>query len=215
VKNIITVLFFFLLALTCNAQSNINLLDSSLGKRVFKADFTAPITGNVTVGYEQVVGKNITLDFKLGIIGIGIYDYYYDNTFGAFLKAGPCLYIVPNYGTDRNENFSLLQGTYIKPTLAFSTFSFDNEEYQCKLYCDTPFKEKRIVQTTTAILLDVGHQFVFKKTIAFNFYTGFGYGFSLNHFGWYDQYQFAYYKAGGDVVTCVDGGVEIGLVFKK
>src|SRR5258706_10303793 len=67
--------------------------------RIIKTDFFAPLTGNLSFGYEQPLKNSITLDGELGITGVGV---IHDNLHpaGIFLKVGPKFYFSPDYTFD-------------------------------------------------------------------------------------------------------------------
>lgn len=169
-------------------------------------DFLAPMTGNFTFGLESYLGKEISLDIRLGLIGVGKHQDYYDNLQGFFVKVQPNFYITPNYKLDNYSVQSNMQGTYFSPVLIVGNFSYNRPYY----YNPGAYKI-----TTGALLMNLGHQFVYKNAFSFNIYGGAGYSavYSSNGNAHYEDYLFSHARFEGLPLT-LDGGFEIGFLFK-
>lgn len=196
-----------MLAFNC-AQAQTFFPGDTLKKKNFQitTDFLAPMTGNFTLGLESYVGNGLSLDIRIGLIGIGKVDYF-NQLSGIFVKVQPNFYITPNYKPDNYAVQSNFQGTYFSPVLIIGGFSYTQSTYYSH-------GENQI--TTEALLINLGHQFVYRNTISFNVYGGAGYSAvqSKNANSYYNDYLFSHARIDGDLGFTVDGGFEIGILFK-
>ncbi len=169
-------------------------------------DFLAPMTGNFTLGLESYMGNEISLYIRLGLIGVGLHENY-DKLQGFFVKVQPNFYITPNYKLENYSVQSNFQGTYFSPVIIVGNFSYNRNNY----YNSGEYKI-----TTGALLINLGHQFVYKNTFSFNIYGGLGYTaiYSSNGNGRYESYLFSHTTFDADVPIAFDGGFEIGFLFK-
>lgn len=142
--------------------------------RVFKFDFFSPLTGNLTFGYEQVLSNKITLEGNIGIIGLSLVDDD-RNGKGIFIKAGTRLYFTPDYLLEGMKRYNDFQGAYFKPEIIYSGFGFD---YDVITSIGT-YVKKRGTNNSIALMLNLGKQWVFAKTISLDLHGGIGYGTSF------------------------------------
>jgi hypothetical protein len=89
-----------------------------------KVNFLSPLFNHLCFGYEGLVKKGMSTEFKLGIIGVGNdnVEEQYSNTSGAYFKAGVKFINAPNYVVKGMKRTHPLRGGYIKPELIYSVF---------------------------------------------------------------------------------------------
>ncbi len=179
------------------------LADSLVKKKVVKMDFFSPLTGNLTLGYEQYFNNFTGIEAKIGIIGIGIQTDY--EASGVFLKVGPKFKLKPNYAVDGTFSTHPLRGTYIKPEIAFSSFQF--EEQFDDVFID---QDKKDI-TSFAILINFGNQYVLGNIMTFGWHLGLGYGFSSDDG---QGYYFGYVAGTKEFPIAYSNGVSIGFLLK-
>jgi hypothetical protein len=127
-----------------------NLLVPAIVKnRIIKIDFFSPLTGNTTLGYEQVFANSITLTGDIGIIGASLAPIS-SQAKGVFVKAGTKFYFSPDYLIDGMKRFNDFQGTYFSPQIIYSGFGFD--------YNMVSYRTDRGVNNSFALMLEFGKQ---------------------------------------------------------
>ena len=191
--------------------------------RIIKTDFFAPITGNLSFGYEQVLKNSITLDGEIGIIGVGFID---DNLHpaGIFLKMGPKLYFSPDYTFDGMHRFNDLQGAYFKPEIIYSGFAFDYDHLN---QSGSAITNDRGTNHSFALMLNFGKQWILAKVVSLEMYAGIGYGGSIVNapgaygYGSYSlnendmiPYKYSHLQTGSQVPLAFDAGLNIGILIR-
>lgn len=162
-------LTIILFSLSGFAQSE-NILQAPVIKnRIIKVDFFSPVTGNLSVGYEQILTNNITLEGNIGFIGVSFIDDNL-NPKGLFIKGGPRLYFTPDYTMDGMKRYNDFQGMYFNPELIYTGFGFDYNYYSY-----LPGKQRGI-NNSIALMLNFGKQWVLAKVLTLDIYAGIGYG---------------------------------------
>lgn len=155
------------------AQSDI-MIPADIKNRIIKLDFFSPLTGNLTLGYEQALTNHITLKGHMGLIGVSFVDF--DHTKGLFLKAGPKLYFNPDYVLEGMKRFNDFQGAYFNPEIIYSGFSFDYDSYNAATGINS---EQRATNNSIAVMLNLGKQWVLSGIISLDLHAGIGYGTSF------------------------------------
>lgn len=177
--------------------------------RAIKVDFLAPLTGNFTIGYEMVMGHNINLDLRLGIIGLGTDPGDY-NPFGAFIKVGPKLLIDQEWTIEGMRRTHPLMGKYIKPEVIFSSFSRDNWSYTWNNNYLVADDNQRIQISSIAVLINYGKQVIVGDKFVFDYHFGLGYNYSTDEDqGWY----FSHPGAPPEFPIAVSAGILLGYCF--
>ncbi len=168
-RNLILVVLIFVFTIEAKSQLTTNEVTAAKPfNRSFAIQPFSPITGSLKLNYSQVVVKNLTLDFGIGIVGPNTGNVS-TNSSGMTAKSGLKMYFSPDYYTDDMKKFSDFQGAYFEPELAVSVFNYNY------LYEST---SKQIV--SSAILLNFGKQRVVGNRFLIDTWAGFGYCFGGN-----------------------------------
>ncbi len=171
-------------------------------KQAIKVNFLAPLTGNMTFSYERLIRPSRSWEVSLGIIGLGD-DIDDEDPRGAFVKFGMKFIKSPDFYLKGLRYAHVLKGTYVKPEIAFSTYSYDRWDYS-----SDPDREHNWAMAFNII---VGKQYIFNDIFLLDMYFGLGYGFSDN-----DDTAYHYGFSGGnsDSALTVTGGLKIGILLK-
>ncbi|HAQ19273.1 MAG TPA: hypothetical protein DCR40_08590 [Prolixibacteraceae bacterium] len=175
-------------------------------KNAIKVNVFLPVSGAFELGYERSLKPGRSFESSIGIIYSGNNQETSMDASGIFLKAGYKFIKDPDFYLKGMRYAHILKGSYIKPELAFATFSYDKSNLSSQL--STPEKPSGSV-TKLAVLLNVGKQVVFDNRFVFDWFIGAGYvlGGGVESFRY-----FAFTGTGGSSFT-MSGGVKIGLLF--
>jgi len=187
-----------------NAQEIVTDFESQK-KKIIKMEFFSPLTGKTTVGYEQYVKDWMSWEAKIGLIGLGI-DPAEKNPAGVMLRGGPKFKLNPDFVVNGMKGSHLLSGKYIKPEIAFSAYS-ENEEYDEFGYNNAGRED----YTAMAILINYGHQYVLADVMSLDYHIGLGYGFD-NAGG--NRYNYSHSNGGRDFPVAISAGFSIGFLLK-
>jgi hypothetical protein len=196
-------------------------------KKAVKLNFLAPLLGYTEVSLEKSVSPLQSYEVSLGIIGAGknsqidnyyvngVYLPYRRNAFGGFAEAGYKFTKLPNFYNKGLRMVHLLQGSYAKPVVILGYYSDNALNYKT----GNPVLEKRN-NLFGAIIVNLGHQWIFGDKFLLDLYYGLGYAFD-NSKDNYDNYysdgiynHFVIQKAGYGANLGVSGGIKVGLLIK-
>lgn len=186
------------------AQNEVEPSDA-IKKRAFKLEFFSPLYGTLNVGYEQSLGKRITLDAGAGIIGIG-FNELADVSNGIFVRGGARLYFSPDYYTDDLKYYSNFQGSYFRPEIILSIFSFED--------IDDFGKDKIGDNASMGIQLNFGKQWAIANTVPLDIWTGFGYNFNFNTDSDEMPFKYGYIGGSGGFPLSFSFGFSVGILTK-
>lgn len=176
-------------------------------KNAIKVNVFLPLSGAFELGYERSLVPGRSFESSIGIIYGGNEQQASMEASGIFIKAGYKFIKDPDFYLKGMRYAHILKGSYIKPELALSTFSYDKSKLTGWLNLSP---EKPIGSATTlAVLLNVGKQVVYSNRFVFDWFIGAGYILggrveSLRYF--------AFTGTSGSSFT-LSGGVRIGLLF--
>lgn len=182
-------------------------------KQALKLDFFAPLTGNMSISYERLIRPSRSWEVSLGIIGLGV-DNKERNPKGVFAKVGMKFIKSPDFYLKGMKYAHILKGTYVKPEIAFSTYSYDRGYWGSS-------SDRRLTNWAAAFNIIIGKQYVFNDIFLLDMYFGLGYGFSKstdekNAFNNSSDEAYHYGFSGGNSETpmTITGGVKIGILLK-
>ncbi|MFT5750192.1 MAG: hypothetical protein ACI93S_001468 [Ancylomarina sp.] len=179
-------------------------------KHAIKLNFLAPLTGNTTISYERLIRPSRSWEVSLGIIGLGV-DNNDENPRGAFAKFGMKFIKSPDFYLKGMRYAHVLKGTYVKPEIAFSTYSYDDSNrYYYGDYSTIGKHEK--TNWAAALNIIVGKQYIFNDIFLFDMYFGLGYGFSKDNND--ESYHYGFSGGNSDTPLTVTGGLKIGILLK-
>ncbi|MGZ2368907.1 hypothetical protein ACXR6G_03895 [Ancylomarina sp. YFZ004] len=110
----------------------------------------------------------------------------------------------------------ILKGTYVKPELAFSSYSYDRNYFGYN-----SSSNNRVTNWAAAFNIIVGKQYVFNDLFLLDMYFGLGYGFSkdneedsfLNNNS-DESYHYGFSGGNSDTPLTVTAGLKIGILLK-
>lgn len=196
-------------------------------RKAIKINFLAPLLGYSQFSFEKSISPLKSYELGLGIIGAGknyqIDQYYINgqnqpykrNAFGGFVEAGYKFNKLPNFFNRGVRMTHIMQGSYVKPTATLGFYSDNALNYKT----GNPVLEKRN-NLFGAIIVNLGHQWIFGDKFLLDLYYGLGYAFD-NSKDNYDNYysdgiynHFVIQKAGYGANLGVSGGIKVGLLIK-
>lgn len=179
-------------------------------KNALKVNAFLPVSGAFEIGYERSLKPGRSFESSVGIIYGGNDPEVNMDASGIFIKAGYKFIKDPDFYLKGMRYAHILKGSYIKPELALSTFSYDKTKFDpSNLLTSIPEKPSGSV-TKLAVLLNVGKQVVYSNRLVFDWFIGAGYVLGG---GVESLRYFAFTGTGGSSFT-MSGGVRVGLLFK-
>lgn len=179
-------------------------------KNILKIEFLSPLTGNTTFAYERSLGPGRSIEGTLGIIGLGR-NTGERNAKGAFIRAGYKFIKDPDFYIRGMRYSHLLKGGYIKPELAFGSYTEDIWEYYNPGNPSQAGRERRNVISGT-IQVVIGKQWVFSNVFATDIFGGIGYGFTTDDAEY--PYHYGYSILGSSFPMSFSAGFKLGYLFK-
>jgi len=170
-----------------NKTSNASLNSGS----VLKLNVFAPLLGYSQFSFEKSIANHSDIEFGIGIIGAGKnlniephtlslsldrfgsnnYRPGHKNQFGAFFEFG-YKFIKPFSSKEISQNnfnaANIFEGPYIKPSFIFGAYSFN------QFRDDSTTAKIRRHHSFGALMLNLGHQWVFDSKIVLELYFGGG-----------------------------------------
>lgn len=205
-----------------NAQVSTPPPAAVMKTRIIKTDFFAPLTGNVTFGYEQWLADNFAGQIDIGIIGVGA-DLWNVNASGVFFRLSPKLYFNPDWMVDGMYRTNPMQGFFVKGDIVYSHFDFDDNLYNIFSGSSSTV---RVTDNTFAVMISLGIQKILANRVSIDLYAGGGYGYSdaAPHFpaGFIpnpdDQYgrvgKFSHIQFPNEFPLALEMGMNIGLLLR-
>ncbi|MCG9880572.1 MAG: hypothetical protein MH472_08235 [Bacteroidia bacterium] len=109
-------LFYF------NSINSVESKENHSKNAALKTEFLSQLFGTSTFSYEKWVQKDRSIEFTIGLIGMGISE---NNNDGYYLKGGYKLY--RNNGLKTTNSEQKLDGFYLKPEVVFSLYNQKND----------------------------------------------------------------------------------------
>jgi len=176
-------------------------------RNAIKINFFSPIMGATTFSYERSLHPGRSIEAGLGIIGLGKdLDGY--KASGVFIKAGYKFIKDPDFYVKGMKYAHILKGAYFKPEIAFSSYKYSNRTYMGSNIVSDPDQSV----TMTALILNVGKQWVFSDRFLVDWYVGAGYGFGKNDESG-NSMHFAFLGGTDETPLVVTSGFRIGFLF--
>ncbi|MFD1316939.1 hypothetical protein [Namhaeicola litoreus] len=172
---------------------------STQRKNILKFNLFLPIAGAVEFGYERSLKPGNSLEGNIGFIyGNNSTD---QDASGVFLKVGYKFIRSPDFYLKGMKYAHILKGSYIKPEIAFTSFSYDIKNYG--------YGNNSGSTTNFAGLINFGKQVVYNNRISIDYYLGVGYAT-----GDLDEADYYYAFLGGATSSFVmTGGIRVGYLF--
>lgn len=181
-------------------------------KNIIKINFLSPLFNSVNLVYERSLRPGRSIEGTLGFIGLGN-DIYDADEKGLFVKLGYKFIKSPDYYIRGQRYAHLLKGAYMRPELAVSYYSYDQEIYGYGYNTDGASYNysDRKTNLMFAFLLNFGKQWVIENGFVVDTFAAVGYAFGD------DSESFGMHKAfiGGvdEFPLALSLGVRIGWCF--
>lgn len=174
-------------------------------KNALKFGLFSPLSTTLQFAYERNLKPGKSLEFTLGIIGIGA-DPNENNPAGAYFRAGYKFISTPDYYLKGMRYSHLLKGWYAKPEIIVTAFGRDH--YYYNYYNESTTRETIIAG---ALVVNIGKQWVFSDAFLIDLFIGGGFGISSEG----DEFSNLYGFMGGynSVPFAITGGFQIGFLF--
>lgn len=153
-----------------------------------KFAFFGPILGQFSLGYERMLNVDLGLDVQVGLVN---FDEDPDNTNnsnegamyrGGYVALGVKYMLYPDKTQPVFKDKHTMDGLFIMPQLVFSSFDETRHESVYSTNYTGPAIEVETVYSrqSTALILNLGYQVVFKNRLMLQYYAGMGYSMSDN-----------------------------------
>ncbi len=144
-------------------------------KHNIKINFLSPLFNSTNITYEKSICPGRSIEGTIGFIGLG-WELSDRNQQGAFCKFGYKFINTRDFYLKGRRFAHILKGSYFKPELAFSAYTWVDEDYDWfDDYKTGPSTTETVIMG--AILLNFGKQWVFKSGFVIDSFIGLGYGF--------------------------------------
>lgn len=180
---------------------------STQNKNALKFNLFSPIMGGYAITYERSLKPARSFETELGLIAksennnMGMPEAH-----GLFIKAGYKMMRSPDFYMRGMKYAHILKGSYVKPEIALTTFSYD-KNYN---YYGYSSGAESGTETKLALIVNVGKQIVYTNAFAIDFYIGAGYAFGQLDS---DLYYYSFNGFSSDVSFIMTGGVRVGFLF--
>ena len=192
-------------------------------KQAVSLDVLAPALNHITMGYEMVVGRRVSLSLKAGYIGLWERDDYDDGLLdqGFLVKVGPRFILPPSskrYASAREQH--PLAGWYLRPELMFSYWARNSYSYYGP-YNWNNSTDRKTFYSSAALNVVIGRQVLLGERFTFDIHGGLGYGVqwingesSTDQFGYNrEEYSYSHLFFGTNSPLTASGGMLFGYVF--
>lgn len=179
---------------------------STQHKNALKFNLFSPITGGYAFTYERSLKPARSIEAEIGIIAKSENnETEMPEAHGLFLKAGYKMMRSPDFYMRGMKYAHILKGSYVKPEIAFTSFSYNKINY----IDDDP---KSGSETKVALLVNVGKQIVYSNAFVIDFFVGAGYAMGdmdleLNYY--------AFLVTSETSSFVLTGGLRVGFLFGK
>lgn len=176
-------------------------------KNDIKLNVFLPVSGAYAFGYERSLKPGKSIELELGIISTGKATDFKMEANGIFFKGGLKLIKSPDFYLKGMRYAHILKGAYIKPELAFSSFTYDKSLASGLISGSSNSNSGSV--SKLAVLLNAGKQVVYSNRFVFDWFIGAGYVLGGGGNG---LRYFAFTGTAGSSFT-MTGGVRIGILF--
>ncbi len=177
-------------------------------KNAFKFNFILPVSGAYAFSYERSLNPGRSLECEIGIISSGESAEMSMKANGQFIKIGYKLIRSPDYYLKGMKYAHILKGSYIKPELALSAFTYDKSLVSAQLSGNSTTTRGSVAKL--AFLLNTGKQVVYNNRYVFDWFIGAGYVLGDTE----ESLRYFAFSGGAGTSFVMTGGVRVGLLFK-
>jgi hypothetical protein len=206
-------LFFILVlsfaSINTLAQEVVMETKEEMRTKIIKFEFFSPLTGNTTFGYEQYLKDWISLETKLGIIGLGTQPDKNVNDKGFFVSAGPKFKLKPTFAREGTYGTNRLSGGYFRPELTISAFEVGESNFEDDLDLDGRRSGDQIF--SIGLMINYGKQWIIGERFSIDWHIGLGYAYVSDGDG---GYYYRYFASDSSFPIAINSGFSIGLCTK-
>lgn len=177
-------------------------------KNAIKFHFFSPLTGATAFSYERSLRPGSSMEAGLGIIGLGE-DLYGLKASGIYVNVGYKFIKNPDFYMKGMKYAHVLKGSYFKPELAFSSYSFTDQTYS---WDDNPSVNTEKSTMVFAFILNIGKQWVFANRFLVDWYVGGGYGFGKKDESEHSTH-FAFTGGDDNSALVLNSGFRVGILY--
>lgn len=186
------------------------------GKNGFKIHLLAPLLGHTAISYEQNIRPGRSLEYTVGIIGLGtnfgagsyinsdgLREDFKEDQKGAYVAFGYRKYSAPSKRANGRRYKHLLQGWYLMPKIILG--AYNKNEVSDRFFTNRIERRKHQFGN---LMLYAGKQIVFFGSILLDWQVGMGIGVDS------DQSEISnHYTVSMVDRVSMGGGIRLGVVF--
>lgn len=139
-----------------------------------KFEFFSPLADNITVGFEHLVKKGVSFEYKAGFIGAGFSRNDNEKLSGMLVKFGVKFMNSPEYYSKGMKRTHPLRGGYIKPEIIFNKYKSQTKTDNFPYF--NPLTVTEYDVTNYAVNIVFGKQKILGEMAVLDYYIGVGYG---------------------------------------
>ncbi|MDP4210313.1 MAG: hypothetical protein Q8928_15985 [Bacteroidota bacterium] len=161
-------------------------------KNAIKFRLLSPLYQYSDFTYERSLKPGSSIECSIGIIGLG--EHYGDKLNGISLRLGYKFIKSPNFYLKGIRYAHLLKGMYFRPEIATSFYTKNSNNI-----------------FATAVLFNIGNQWIFNDMFLVDLYLGLGYGYSSE-----DSFniQYGYSTGASSFPLAISSGFRLGFLIK-
>lgn len=182
-------------------------------KHILSFGFFSAANRHLSLGYDKLFGTDMVFTCQLGIIGPGVNTndvINAENPTGAFAEAGVKFFFSPDYVTQGTTRYNSMQGTYFKPEVVVSGYQIFVPNYSSAYTIPGENVEQF---TGTAIILNIGKQWIMANEISLDVYAGIGYALNIANRNESSTNYYSYIAIGGTSGLALSAGLNLGVPF--
>lgn len=180
-------------------------------KMALKMELLGPIYNELSFSFEKAIKPSRSWEIGAALIGPGFNAW--DDAWGFHVKGGYKFMRSPDHYLKGMRYAHILKGSYIRPEIAFATYSGTSKFWDSALMDES---ERDYTRTKAAILISAGKQIVYDDILIVDMYAGIGYGFTNmdNDVYSYDEFQHGFLVT-PEVPLSFSYGFRIGILLGK
>jgi hypothetical protein len=165
-------------------------------RNAIKMAFLSPLTGVTSFSYERALKPGRSIEFTLSLIGLGFNNP--ENAAGVGFKAGYKFIRSPDHYIQGMRYAHILKGGYVKPEFSFARY-------------DLRSRDDEVIKT--ALMVNLGKQWVFSDVFLVDLYFGVGYGMTTSRIE-DPEYPHDFVVVDPEFPLALDAGFRLGFLIK-
>jgi hypothetical protein len=165
-------------------------------RNAVKMAFLSPLTGVTAISYERALKPGRSIEFTLSLIGLGFNNP--EDAAGVGIKAGYKFIRSPDHYIRGMRYAHILKGGYVKPEFSFARY-------------DLRSKDEEVIKT--ALMVNLGKQWIFSDVFLVDLYFGVGYGTTNSRIE-DPEYPHDFIVVDPSFPLALDAGFRLGFLIK-